>query len=122
MSEIKFSHKYPKMWNQIEGPATLLAIRILDAKDVQQNKDLIEYDTYWNDSWDNNWCEFEIDIPHIDGYYPLPTSGKLIQLIFIGCKDIPFCTLRRHTEEKEKYYAGEIGKQFKVVLVDEEKK
>ena len=95
MLKINFSHIYPKLWGQTK--ATLLDIRILDAQAVQMNKDLIEYDTNTD-------------------YYPLPTEGKLIQLIFIGNKDIPFCTLRRYTPEKIRYYTKNINELFEVVI------
>ncbi len=98
---IKFSHNYPKFWNQTE--AELLAMKIIDAEDVQKNEDLLKYDTCWYE-----------DGQH--GQYELPEKGKLIQLIFLGNKNIPFCTLRRYTEQKHRYYLAQIEKIFKVVV------
>ena len=62
MNKIRFSHNYPKLWNQ--DSAILLNVLPIDS--VEFNKDLIEYDT--------KNCE--------GGYYPLK-AGKYIQLIFL---------------------------------------
>lgn len=102
MLNIKFSHNYPKIWRQTTG--TLIAVRILNAEEVQKNKDLLEYDT--------RYFVNEID----SGYYAIPKEGKLLQLIFIGEKEIPFCTLRRHTSEKEQYYRDKVSKIFNLVI------
>ena len=104
--QIKFSHNYPKLWHQKK--AELLAVRIIDAQAVQINQDLIEYDTGFETV--DDFMDIQKD------YYQLPKQGKLIQLIFIGDKDIPFCTLRRHTEQKYQYYFSCIGEVFEVVL------
>ena len=97
MKQIKFSSNYPKLWNQRE--ARLLAVLVLTQKDL--NEDLIEYDT-----------------KNINGeYYKLPETD-LIQLVFIGDKRIPFCTLRRWTEEKLIYYHDLIGEYFEVVITE----
>lgn len=112
MQKIKFSHIYPKLWEQKK--AELIAVRIFDAQAVQINKDLIEYDTKYIIEEENEIEEGVYD------YYPLPKEGRLIQLIFIGDKDIPFCTLRRHIDRKMEYYLSKIGEIFEIVI--EEKK
>jgi len=94
MNTIKFSKTYPKLWGQKK--ASLIHLRILRAELVSPM--LIEYDTK--------------DINK--DYYPLPKSGFLLQLIFIGEYDIPFCTLRRYTEEKKHYYQSRIGLTFNI--------
>ena len=66
------------------------------------NDDLKEYDTLWDNNGDL-------------GYYKLPKGLKL-QLIFIGNKNIPFCTIRRQTPQKETYYRNLIGELFDVVI------
>lgn len=96
MHVIKFSHIYPKLWGQDQ--AELIAIRLINRKDMHQ--DLIEYDTKTK----------------LGTYYPLPPNDY-IQLVFIGNKNIPFCTLRRMTQEKFDYYKQFIGQQFKIELV-----
>ena len=96
MLKIKFSDEYPKLWEQRK--AQLLDVRILDAQAVAINKRLIEYDTKKSDGT----------------YYPLPKTGKLIQLVFIGDYDIPFCTLRRHTDKKYLYYMSLKGEILEV--------
>lgn len=97
--QIKFSHHYPKLWNQ--RWAELVAVKLVRAKDVASNLELVEYDTGYDDHGRK-------------GYYPLPEEGWLLQLIFLGDKHIPFCTLRSHNLEKEDYYKKLIGKIFDI--------
>lgn len=96
MNAIKFSKEYPKLWKQEE--AILMAVRVLDAEMINENKALLEYDTKADDG----------------SYYELPKEGKMLQLVFIGNKDIPFCTIRRHTFGKEHYYQNLIGHTLKI--------
>jgi len=103
MRKIKFSHIYPKLWKQTE--CYLILVRTMDKGAV--NKSLQQYDTLYDDYKEDG----AINI----GYYELPNT-KLLQLIFIGNFDIPFCTLRRYTPEKEKYYESSIGHEFQVVI------
>ncbi|MCJ7816343.1 MAG: hypothetical protein MUP55_00665, partial [Candidatus Aenigmarchaeota archaeon] len=77
-------------------------------EEVQKNQALLQYDTYWEES------------SGAHGYYELPKKDKLLHLIFVGEKEIPFCTLRRHTPEKEKYYKELIGHNFRVVIKEPE--
>jgi hypothetical protein len=99
LNKIKFSHHYPKLWKQTK--AILIDIRILDAGLVQTNLELLHYDTVYHD--EDYW-----------GYYDLSSEGDLIQLIFIGNYDIPFCTLRRHTKQKYDYYRNLLGQEFEI--------
>lgn len=94
MLKIKFSHDYPKLWGQ--KWAQLLAVRIIDAASV--GPDLVDYDTITSNG----------------EYYELPKTGKLIQLVFLGDKGIPFCTLRRYTPEKLHYYVNAVSKGFNI--------
>jgi len=115
MKPIKFSHDYPKLWGQ--DTAELLAVRIIDSKDVSEQ--LREYDTYWFEyppslnfrpwSYVGGLLNFDLN----RGHYDLP-KGKLIQLIFIGNEGVPFCTIRRQTPQKEDYYRKSIGEIFEV--------
>ncbi len=93
MNKIKFSHNYPKLWNQEE--AILLAVLKIDS--CEFNEDLIEYDT--------KNCE--------GNYYPLKT-GKYIQLIFLGNKRIPFCTIRSYNSDKFRYYISLLNQKFRI--------
>ena len=95
MVKIKFSSNYPKLWGQKE--AILLFVKIINQE--QLTEDLIEYDTK------NSKGE----------YYKLPKTD-LIQLVFLGNKGIPFCTLRRYTPMKLKYYKDCVDKVFDVVI------
>ena len=105
MTTIKFSHTYLKLWEQKKGE--LIAVRILDARSVAVNKALLDYDTMYFDDLGN------------PEYYELSKEGKLIQLIFIGNFEIPFCTLRRYTKEKFEYYQNNIGEVFNIVIEEE---
>jgi len=106
--KINFSHDYPKLWKQKK--AELLAVRVIDAQAVAINKDLIEYDTKYI------LPDYSPDFTGGVCYYPLPKTGKLIQLIFVGDKDIPFCTLRRYIPTKYDYYKKGIGKIFEIII------
>lgn len=94
MNEIRFSHNYPKLWNQKK--AELIAVREINSKDF--NIDLLEYDTKYH-----------------GGYYPLK-EGDYIQLIFLGDKHIPFCTIRPYSQQKENYYQDSINMIFDIVV------
>ena len=98
MKQIKFGHNYPKLWNQ--NKARLIEVNHLTNKDI--NDDLKEYDTKYVQDYK-------------EAYYKLPTGLKL-QLVFMGNKDIPFCTIRRQTPQKETYYRNLIGEWFDVVI------
>lgn len=105
MNRIGFSHKYPKLHRQ--KTATLLAVReLLIPKDL--NDDLLRYDTVFDDGSGK-------------GYFPLP-DGEYLQLIFIGNKHIPFCTIRSkwgvHKNKKE-YYESKIGEEFEIHIKGE---
>jgi len=102
MNQIKFSHNYPKLWNQ--QLAVLESVKKLVAGSTL-HPDLIEYDTKTSGG----------------KYYKLPQTGFLIQLIFWGNKGIPFCTLRRHTPRKEEYYRSKIGQRFELIKQAREK-
>lgn len=100
MNKIKFSKEYNKLWNQKN--AELLAV-----KDITINKntpkELIEYDTKATDG----------------SYYPLKT-GNYIQLLFIGDKGIPFCTIRAaYPSHKVEYYKSKIGEIFEILISKE---
>jgi len=102
MNKIKFTHNYEKLWKQTSGK--LVYIRTREAKTVQKNTSLIEYDTTYSDSNGNRL------------HYELPKKGKLIQLVFMGNLGIPFCTLRKYTPEKFEYYRSKFGENFKIVI------
>lgn len=83
--------------------AKLIAIEDINI-DENTNKDLIEYDTKADDG----------------SYYELK-KGKYIQLIFLGNKNIPFCTIRsgqssRKMGNKKEYYQAKIGETFNIVI------
>lgn len=108
MNKIKFSKIYPKLWGQTQ--AKLIAVEDITI-DENTDKDLIEYDTKASDG----------------SYYKL-NKGKYIQLIFLGNKNIPFCTIRskygasapflRDYIDKTEYYKSKIGEMFDIVFIN----
>lgn len=107
MPNIKFTHQYPKLHGQTS--ATLLAVRELSFPQ-DSNTDLVEYDTTYPS-------------PHGVEYYPLP-EGPYLQLIFVGNKHIPFCTIRSKwggfRKNKKEYYESCIGKTFSIIVKESE--
>ena len=106
-NEIKFSKNYPKLWGQTL--AKLIAVEDINI-DENTNKDLLEYDT-----------------KAIDGSYYELKKGKYIQLIFLGNKNIPFCTIHSgqlsgKMGNKKEYYQAKIGETFNIVIVYENPK
>lgn len=110
---IKFSHNYTKLHDQVKG----LLVHVRKASWCDLNDDLVEYDTkYIPTTADSCGCElhtdYEGDIEHCN--YPLP-KGELVVLTFIGDKGIPFSTIRSAYGEygnKYNYYTKRIGKWF----------
>lgn len=103
MNQIKFSKEYKKLHGQ--NCAMLLAVLPISL-DIKQDKELIEYDT-----------------TAVDGtHYPLK-SGSYLQLIFVGDKRIPFCTIRSNKpalngmKSKYEYYKEKIGQEFRIVRI-----
>ena len=97
--KIKFSKEYEKLHHQKQ--AILLNVKRINYDDV--TKELIEYDTKAKDG----------------SYYLLPKT-ELIHLTFLGDKLIPFCTIRKYSIEKEKYYRNEIHNVFDIVITKSE--
>lgn len=105
MNKVKFSKRYPKLWEQTT--AELLTVKDITI-DENTNKDLLEYDT-----------------KALDGSYYELKKGKYIQLIFLGNKNIPFCTIRSsygRMGNKKEYYQSKIGEVFNIVIVCESPK
>ena len=98
--KIRFSHIYQKLLDQhndcIES-AKLLDVQIINLENISQ--EFLNYDT------DN-------------GKYQLSGRGKHIMLFFLKpredyvCSSDLFTSIRRWSEEKEKYYRGLIGKSL----------
>ena len=95
MPNIKFSGDYDKLWGQ--RSAKLVYVDLVSLEHL--HPDFREYDTT-KKSGDK---------------YPLPKSGVYIQLVFIGHKGIPFCTLRRSTKDKLLYYRSMVHQLFDIV-------
>ena len=100
MKMIHFSSDYQKLWNQRK--AKLIFVKVVRLERL--SKDFLEYDTKINQK---------------EEYYKLSKEGKMIQLTFLGDKEIPFCTLRRYTPERYANYLKNIGKVFTIKIGEE---
>lgn len=100
MKTIKFSGDYPKLHGQ--KSATLVAVAKIKI-DKNTPHELLEYDTKKSDGT----------------YYELKT-GNYMQLIFLGDKAIPFCTIRSaYPQHKVEYYKNSIGQKFNIAIENE---
>lgn len=101
MNPIRFSHDYPKLWNQ--KTAKLVAVETVTVSDGL-NPSLKEYDT-----------------KTVEGGYFHIADGEYLQLVFVGDLGIPFSTLRKMNYENLDYYKSHVGKWFEVVIEGESK-
>lgn len=93
--KIKFSHNYKK----IAGITEARLIEVINVNLQNLSKEFIEYDT--------------------ENIYKLPKTGNYMILIFhkeceANISSNIFTTIRRRTDEKEKYYRENLGKIFAV--------
>jgi hypothetical protein len=95
--KIRFSHKYPKLYNQSSARLTEVQITTV----ARMHKDFLDYDTMY----------FE-DGKTEPSFYPLQRGSIMLVLYFIGDKGIPFTTIRTATSTKQRYYQESIGKEF----------
>lgn len=97
---IKFSHRYVKLGvlgnrNDQRYCATLVSVQVVNLDDLPP--EFLAYDTD-------------------EGRYVLSKRGKYLLLLFIAVGGL-FTTLRAAwPPHKEKYYRGNIGKEFDVLL------
>jgi hypothetical protein len=109
MNTIKFSHTYPKLWNQ-ETARLLKVERIIVPDDFSES--FREYDTqYIGDPHYSTGKYYE--------YYPIK-NGKYLLLVFLGNHKIPFTTLRKDTADKADFYLSKIGYTFKIEIEEQE--
>jgi hypothetical protein len=109
---IKFNHYYPKLWGQTS--AELLAVRRIDIPN-ELCEELRLYDAKYIGAQKPPGSVWFNESHYYDEFYPLP-SGDCLQLIFLGDKRIPFCTIRKKT--KEAYYRSRIGEIFQINIED----
>lgn len=101
---IKFSYLYDKLLNEHNDCIdNAILIEVLNVNLESLSASFIEYDTN---------C----------GIFKLPKKGKYLMLIFLKqkenyiCSNDLFTTLRRWTEDKEKYYRESIGTTFDIII------
>jgi hypothetical protein len=70
------------------------------------NDEFVGYDTYY---------EYSEKGEKLCDFYPIP-SGKVIVLVFLGDKLIPFTTVRRWTPKDENEYRYNVGKLFGIII------
>jgi hypothetical protein len=100
MQVIKFSHKYYKMPKVVKiVPTTLMQVLVCDKQHLSTN--FLEYDTaYPTEKGMEN--------------YELPEGGLLVLILNTG--GFVWTTLRRHTQEKERYYRTLQGQEVKIEI------
>lgn len=104
MNQIKFSHNYLKLPSNWQGKkATLLFVREIELG--KQTETFLDFDTAFVVESDNQTC-FD--------YYPLPSKGKYLLLLF-ECEGTIFTTLRRSTPQKKVYYELRRMQEFELV-------
>ena len=102
MNRIGFSKEYCKLHHQTS--AELLAVRRLEINAENPHTELLDYDTIAEDG-----TRYEIK------------DGHWLQLVFLGDKGIPFCTIRNDKpaldgmKSKYDYYNEKIGERFEIV-------
>ena len=110
VNEIKFSHRYSKMPDEFNGKTALLLSVGMHNVDKLPGK-FLDYDTHYF-----YWIDQELE----DAYYQLPKGCNVLVLSLVTDDGIPFTTIRRHTEEKSRYYHGKVGSQFILKLEEVE--
>ena len=106
MDKIKFSHKYAKMPDDTSN-TRLLEVLKTDYKELSPA--FTVYDTEWN-----------------NGYYELPRTDLIVLILIsyipnaIGShNEHLWTTIRRWTQEKERYYKSIRGKAVEIIIQDE---
>lgn len=118
MNQIKFSHIYEKMPDDIIGKKVQL-IDIVEIHKANLMLDFIEYDTRYIENG-------------IRKHYPLPNTeliilglkvedcqiNKIKYCVFKSPLNASFTTVRKYTPWKWNYYFSNLGKKFEIVLVE----
>jgi len=106
---VGFSHRYVKLCGQTS--AELLAIRPIRI-DAKTDHDLIDYDTTYVE-----WTGGYLWNPKLERKHFKLEHGDYLQLIFLGNKGIPFCTIRRQGD----HWQGVVGNIFEIRIKGEKK-
>jgi len=104
MPAIKFSHRYLKLPENVRSARLL---QVFCCYDTELSPAFIDYDTIWFS---------DTDSPE---HYPLP-RGRLILLLFQADNNDLFTTLRPWAPNKEKWYRGQQGAFFDVIVSEED--
>ena len=101
MNSIKFSHRYPKLYKEVDGVYAdeIVLMDVIDIKLEKLSEKFLFYDTNF-------------------GEYKLPKKGDYLMLIFKKTEYDIFTTLRRRTPEKERYYRSKIGEVFEIEYME----
>lgn len=100
--KIIFCEDFFKLWQQRK--AKLLYVSVIRAETLWGNEDLIHYDTGFR----NHQGKEEYSI--------LPKTGLLIELVFLGEREIPFISFRHFTDENLRFYQFNVGRKFEIKI------
>jgi hypothetical protein len=96
---VKFTAPFVKIRRQTK--AKLIFISVIDADSL--HPDFVEYDSlFYNHKFQPRHMSLDF------------LSGKILLLVFLGNKMIPFATVRPYTESREKFYRSILGKTVDV--------
>lgn len=98
--QIKFSHQYPKLPEDLPFNAILLDSYTTDLTDISAQ--LLSYDTAY-------YVNGEVH------HYPLPAGKLIVLLLYSPRKKQMFTTIRRWTAEKGRYYRSRHGQLFECI-------
>jgi len=107
-NKIKFDHPFTKLHEQVTGK--LLDVDVVSFRKL--DKEMVEMETQYYEN---------VDIPNSDKklpklkHYPL-RHGSFLLLTFRGNKNIPFSTLRNHSDKSWNSYLDKIGQEFNIVV------
>ena len=108
MNQIKFSHNYHKL-TRLLGDKPILSAHLISVCTLNNLKMLpyqfIDFDTSYRSGSNTLHYPLDLDRPY------------LILTFFDGAKF--FTTIRPWNKQKEEYYRGLIGKEFRVVVKEE---
>ena len=96
LPKINFCMQFKKLHNQ--KTAELLSVKVVEIND-KTSPDFINYDAVAD-----------------DGRMYALKKGKHILLTFLGCKNIPFTTVRTYKADEEKYYKDNLNKTFNIIV------
>lgn len=111
MNKIKFSHKYSKLeCDALDGfPPWATLLDVFNGRFEDLSEGFKRFDGHYKIFRKQESGQY------LYNYYPFPKKGDCLVLLF-QYGDLLFTTVRKRTDEKEKYYRENIGTEFEVVI------